>query len=292
VTQAHSYNIGGAGEGEMFKEPNRIAVYLTEKTAESCVSYNMLKLTRRLFQHEPDSCYMDYYERALLNHIVASGGPGGGSTYFMPLLPGGKKEFDSKENSCCHGTGLENHVKYQESIYFNNADILYVNLYISSELNWKEKGITIIQRGDFLKEECAVFEIRGNGTIDFRLRLPVWLREKGMLILNRQEIAYELIDGYAALRKEFSDGDKLEVSLPFPLRLEKAQDNPRIASLFYGPLVMVIDDDSQNFIALALDESLAGFTKTGELEFFFEGYRFIPMFMANGRPYHAYFMVP
>ena len=289
VTGSHCYNIGGAGEGEMFKEPGFIAAYLTEKTAESCVSYNMLKLTRLLFQYEPLGSYMDYYEKTLLNHIASSGGQCGGSTYFMPLLPGGKKEFDDKENSCCHGTGLENHVKYQDSIYFKNGGTLYVNLYIASALEWREKKLTIIQSGDFLKGERAAFDIKGEGSVDLRLRLPAWLRENARVSLNGKEIGFSTLDGYAVIQRRFIDGDRLEISLPFALRLERTGDNPLIGCLYYGPLVMVIDDASHDFIELDLDENAAGFEKTGDIEFTLGAYRFIPILLANTRPYHAYF---
>jgi len=289
VTGSHCYNIGGAGEGEMFREPGFIAAYLTEKTAESCVSYNMLKLTRLLFQYEPLGSYMDYYEKTLLNHIASSGGPGGGSTYFMPLLPGGKKEFDDKENSCCHGTGLESHVKYQDSVYYKNGDTLYVNLYIASALEWREKNITITQSGDFLKGERPAFDIQGEGSVDWRLRLPAWLREKARVSLNGKEIEFRALDGYAVIQRRFINGDRLEVSLPFAPRLERAQDNPLIACLYYGPFAMVIDDASRDFIELDLDENAAGLEKTGTLELSFGIYRFIPILLADTRPYHAYF---
>ncbi|PQP88773.1 hypothetical protein CPT76_10920 [Paenibacillus sp. AR247] len=120
VTNAHIYSIGGTGEGEMFRQAGKIGEYLSDKTAETCASYNMLKLTKELFGYEPAAKYMDYYERTMFNHILASGDskPTGGSTYFMPLGPGGRKSFDSTSNTCCHGTGLENHFKYPEAIIF------------------------------------------------------------------------------------------------------------------------------------------------------------------------------
>ena len=168
VVSSHIYNIGGTGSGEMFKPPNVIAKYITDKTAETCVTYNMLKLTRELFFYSPDAKYMDYYERAFYNHILASqdqSGPVGGSTYFMPLFPGLRKRFDTRGNTCCHGTGLENHIKYQESIYFqsNDSSTLYVNLYIPSVLDWREKGIKVTQT-NYLSIKSQPRN-RGNGSL-------------------------------------------------------------------------------------------------------------------------------
>jgi len=299
VTQAHIYNLGGSGEGEMFKEPNHVASYLTDKTAESCVSYNMLKLSMLLFQYRPSSAYMDFYERTLFNHIAGNGdasSPTGGSTYFMPLRPGGKKQFDTHSNSCCHGTGLESHVKYQESIYFKCENTLYVNLYMPSMLEWKEKNITIKQTLDFLKEQRAMFEITGdsgNADIEIRLRIPFWLCPQGgtkaSIKLNGSDVGFVMQDGYAIVQSPVNSGDKLEVSLPFNLRLERTKDDPSIACLYYGPLVLAIDSEEQDFIELAIDEAMSEFDKTGNFEFAFAGYRFIPLFLANNNPYHAYF---
>ncbi|MCL2702788.1 MAG: glycoside hydrolase family 127 protein [Defluviitaleaceae bacterium] len=291
VTDAHCYNIGGSGEGEMFKEPGYIAAYLTDKTAESCVSYNMMKLSRMLFRYEPVSGYMDYYERALYNHIAPSGdpnGPSGGSAYFTPLRPGGQKSYDEKSNSCCHGTGLENHVKYQDSIYYTNGDTLYVNLYIASELSWREKGVVITQSGDFLKDQRVIFDIGQSARIDLRLRMPAWLEEKAEIKHSGVMLDFEVKDGYAVINRDFAPGDKLEISLPFTLRLEKAADDPAVACLYYGPLVMVIDNDSQRFIELCINDTNL-LNKTGDLEFTFEGFKFIPIMLAHNAPYHAYF---
>jgi len=296
VTQSHIYNLGGIGEGEMFKEPDHVASYLTDKTAESCVSYNMLKLSSRLFQYKPTSEYMDYYERTLFNHIAGNGdpsGPTGGSSYFMPLLPGGVKGFDTQANSCCHGTGLESHVKYQESIYHKRENKLHVNLYMASVLNWKEQGVTLKQTGDFIKDQRAVFEfgVDGSGAeLEIWLRIPFWLKGKAVIKLNGHEVGYGMADGYAIVAGGvFENGDTLEISLPFEFRLERAKDDPSVACLYYGPLVLVIDDGSQEFIELALDESFAGLEKVGDLEFAFGGYKLIPLFLANCGPYHAYF---
>ena len=296
ATEAHIYNLGGIGEGEMFRDPNLAAAYLTDKTAESCVSYNMLKLSSLLFQYEPSSKYMDYYERTLFNHIAGNGdasGPTGGSTYFMPLRPGGKKGFDVHGNTCCHGTGLESHVKYQESIYFKSENTLYVNLYVASKLEWKEKNVTFTQTGDFLKEERATFEIstdKGSVDVEIRLRIPYWLDKNTNASIkhNGVDVNYVVKDGYAIVAGPFKNEDNLEISLPFHFRLEPTPDDSKVCCLFYGPLVLVVDHESQEFIELPADNKF-DVKKTGDLEFSWAGHKFIPLFMANERPYHAYF---
>ncbi|MDW7669684.1 MAG: glycoside hydrolase family 127 protein [Bacillota bacterium] len=146
VTKDHIYSIGGTGETEMFKPPKQIAKFISEKTAESCASYNMVKLSGRLYEYKNESKYMDYYEKTLYNHILSCGDSSeatGGSTYFMPTNPGAHKKFDTSENTCCHGTGLENHFKYGEYIYTETDDDLIINLSIPSKLTYKDADIEL-----------------------------------------------------------------------------------------------------------------------------------------------------
>ena len=133
VTQNRSFVIGGNGDREHFFPTNDFAGHLSAETAETCCTYNMLKLTRHLFEWSPDAAEMDYYERALYNHILAAQDPDTGAfAYFMSLKPGHFKTYSTSENSfwCCVGTGMENHAKYGDMIYFHGDNSLFVNLFI------------------------------------------------------------------------------------------------------------------------------------------------------------------
>lgn len=149
VTQHHSYATGGNSNYEYFGPADQLNETLTDNTTETCNTYNMLKLTRHLFALQPEARYMDYYEKALYNHILASQDHESGMVcYFVPLRMGGTKAYSDPWHSftCCVGSGMENHVKYGESIYFRGRDgSLYVNLFIPSVLHWKEKGLQIRQ---------------------------------------------------------------------------------------------------------------------------------------------------
>lgn len=294
----HIYNIGGVGEGEMFKPSGKIGNFISQKTAETCATYNMLKVTKGLFCYNPESKYMDYYERALYNHILASqdqSGPVGGSTYFMPLCPNGHKHYDEDGNSCCHGSGMENHVKYQEAVYYHSDDTLYVNLYIPSKLHWKEKNIAVIQSGDYLKTNSVCLEIKGSAEFTTKLRVPYWIENGFSIKVNGKEETLNLQPGsYAAISRKWEEGDKIDICMPFTFRLERTPDMKDIASIMYGPLVMVAKSDCVEYIELDIDEnSISKRIKKTEDPLVFElnEMQLMPNYAAWDCPYHAYFKI-
>ena len=144
MVKERSYVIGGHSDGEMFSPKEKLSQALGPSTTETCNTYNMLKLTRHLFEWDPRAEYADYYERALYNHILASQNPETGMMcYYVPLRSGSRKVYNGFDDSfwCCTGTGVENHAKYGDSIYFHDGDkTLYVNLFIASELSWTGEG--------------------------------------------------------------------------------------------------------------------------------------------------------
>lgn len=292
VTSAHIYNIGGIGEGEMFQDPHKIGTKLSEKTAESCVSYNMLKLTSMLFEYEPKAQYMDYFEKTLFNHIAASqdqSGPVGGSTYFMPLLPGGQKGYDIRGNTCCHGTGLENHVKYQDAIYYVSGKAVYINLYVPSRLDIAGLGGLEIM-GDFLKDgHKTTISITRDGFEELHLRVPCWSGNFEVRLGNIT-VNHKTQNGYVVIKQGFKAGYSLEIAFDFKLRVEATKDAPDVAALFYGPLAMVIVDDCDDFITLPKGFE-ANLQKQGDFEFVLDRRRFVPNYYAATGKYHAYFKI-
>ncbi|MGA7732141.1 MAG: glycoside hydrolase family 127 protein, partial [Chloroflexia bacterium] len=179
VVRHHTYVIGGNSESEHFGLPDKLAARLGPATAETCNTYNMLKLTRHLFGWRPVAEYFDYYERALYNHILGSQEPRRGMfAYFMSLKPGHFKTFSTPEDSfwCCVGSGMENHTKNNDSIYFHDADSLYVNLFIPSRLNWDEKGLTLTQQTAYPRGNRIElrFAPKRSVTLSLKIRSPKW----------------------------------------------------------------------------------------------------------------------
>ena len=248
VVKTHTYANGGNSEYEYLSEPGKLTNHLSDNTAETCNTYNMLKLTRHLFTWNPTSIYSDYYERALYNHILASQHQESGMMcYFMPMRMGAKKDFSTPFDAfwCCVGSGIENHVKYGEHIYYRGADAnLYVNLFIPSELNWKEKKVIIHQETNFPESDTVRFTIQAAKPTSFTLhiRKPKWTNENVQLKLNGEIINSNAdANGYLKIDRKWRSGDTLELILKRQLYTEPTPDNPDRLAILYGPLVLAGD---------------------------------------------------
>jgi len=239
-----SYVIGGNSRDEHFFLPDQTASHLSATTAETCNTYNMLKLTRHLFTWDPKVEYADYYERALYNHILASHGSQPGQfTYFVSLKPGHFKTYSTPTESfwCCVGTGMENHVKYGDSIYFHNDDSLYVNLFIPSVLTWKEKGLTLTQETRYPEADAVHFRLSCVRPVKLtvHVRCPGWAAPGLQIQVNGKNVLTDAAPGiFAAVSRVWENGDHIAVHVPLGLRLEAAPDDPGKIALFYGPVVL------------------------------------------------------
>ncbi len=244
VVHHHSYVNGGNSEAEHFGPPDKLNDRLTVNTTETCNTYNMLKLTRHLFEWRADARYADYYERALYNHILASQNPEDGMfCYFVPLKPGAEKTYSTPFDSfwCCVGSGMENHTKYGEGIYFKSGDALWVNLFIPSELSWKEKGLTVRQETRFPESDTVTltFNSRKPVQLALRLRYPSWATGGMSVKVNGKPQAVGSKPGsYVEVRRTWKTGDRVEMKIPMSLRLEALPDNPNRAAILYGPVVL------------------------------------------------------
>lgn len=246
VTQNHSYAIGGNSEREFFSTPGKLADRLTDRTCESCNTYNMMRLTRHLWSWRQDSAYFDYYERAHLNHIMAHQHPQTGmKVYFMPLTEGGRRQYSSPDDSfwCCVGSGIESHAKHGDSIFWRTDDTVFVNLFIASTLDWSEQGARLDLDTEFPNSETVALTVVEAGRLGRKtiaLRLPAWCAAP-QLMLNGREVAIERQDGYARVRRRWRDGDRLTLTLPIQARIEPTPDDPNTFAYLSGPLVLSPD---------------------------------------------------
>ncbi|MGA2542572.1 MAG: beta-L-arabinofuranosidase domain-containing protein [Verrucomicrobiota bacterium] len=244
VVNERSYVTGGNSDNEHFTPKESLSTALGPKTAETCNTYNMLKLTRHLFCRDPRAECADYYERALYNHILASQNPETGMMcYSVPLHSGSHKEYNSANGDfwCCTGTGVENHSKYGDSIYFHDDQTLYANLFIASELNWQDKGLKLRQETQYPDEGRTrfVFSLDKPLRLAFQVRHPFWATAGYEVRVNGEPQTKASAPGsYATLDRIWKSGDTVEVVMPFGLRTEGFRDNTNRFAILNGPLVL------------------------------------------------------
>src|SRR5258708_1500348 len=244
ITRHHSYANGGNSNYEYLGDPGKLNDFLSDNTTETCNTYNMLKLTGELFSIHPSASLMDFYEKALYNHILASQNHATGMMpHFAPLPMGGQKEYSDEFNTftCCVGTGMENHVKYGENIYYRGKDnSLYVNLFIPSVLNWKERGLTIRQETNIPASDNATFTITTAKASRFpiRIRKPHWAGSVQVKVNGASQSVAAGDDGYLLLDRTWANNDKIELTLPASFYTESMPDNPERQALFFGPDLM------------------------------------------------------
>lgn len=243
VVNHQTYATGGNSHQEKFIHADSISKNLTGYTQETCNTNNMLKLTRHLFSWDANPEYADYYERALYNHILGQQDPESGMvSYFLPLLPGAHKVYSTPENSfwCCVGTGFENHAKYGEAIYYKNDEGLYVNLFIPSELHWKEKGVKLTQETNFPAEETVHFKVSSASNTKWKLHLryPYWASAVSVKVNGRAIKVKQTPSSYMTIDRVWKDGDVVEVNYPMNLHIAEANDDPNKVAIMYGPLVL------------------------------------------------------
>ena len=305
ATSDYMYSIGGVA-GSRNNPPNAECFICQPATLyengfsvsgqnETCATYNMLKLTRKLFLYEQSGELMDYYERGLYNHILASVDENTpANTYHVPLRAGSLKRFSNAHMdgfTCCNGTALESNTKLQNTIYFKSDDnsALFVNLYIPSTLNWTENNITVTQSTAFPKEDHSLLTINGNGKFDLNVRVPHWATKGFFVKINGKDEAVDAEPGnYFTISRKWKDGDTVELTMPFHFYLEPIMDQQNIASLFYGPVLLAAQESEplKEWREVSFDLNDISKSITGDkelLQFNIDGVVFKPFYESYGR---------
>ncbi|WP_203580056.1 beta-L-arabinofuranosidase domain-containing protein [Microbacterium hibisci] len=267
VIPGRMYAHGGTGESELWGPAGRVAGDIGHRNAETCATYNLLKLSRLLFQHTLDPKYMEYYERGALNHILGSRRDARSDTspevaYMFPVHPGALPEYDNV-GTCCGGTGLENHVKYQDSVFFRGvgADAeLWINPHTSATLTWRERGIRVVVDSDLpLASAVRVRVQRLDASsapvpLTLHVRVPEWVAGHASAYIGTTTVAERAPAGqYAVVEHEWSADDELVLELPISLRAVPTPDDPQVRHLAFGPSVLAARSDSTTWLELTLD---------------------------------------
>jgi DUF1680 family protein len=244
VVSDHIYATGGTSNGEIWHAPNAIASELGGSAEECCCSYNMMKLTRHLYGQEPDAKLFDYYERLLYNVRLGTQDRFGMLMYYVSLKPGLYKTFGTPFDAfwCCTGTGSEEFAKLTDSIYFHDGDAVYVNLFIPSTLNWKERGMRLSQKTKFPEEQTTILTIESapKQKTALKIRVPYWATSGVTVQVNGQDRQMAATPStYMELSQSWVNGDVVEVTLPMSLHIAPAPDDKQVQAAMYGPLVLV-----------------------------------------------------
>ncbi len=270
VVNNRSVSIGGNSVREHFHKSDDFSSMMTsEQGPETCNTYNMLRLTKMLYQTSANTSYMDYYERALFNHILSSQNPvQGGLVYFTPMRSGHYRVYSQPQNCfwCCVGSGMENHAKYGEMIYALRDKELIINLFIASELNWKETGMVFTQKTSFPEMESTKVVVNTSKTKKMKIsfRCPEWIdKDRVAFMVNGKKVEAVLNNGYYTLDRKWNDGDEIEMSLPMNLRAVQLPDKSSYYSFMYGPIVLAADLGKERLDGQFADDSRGGHIASG-----------------------------
>ncbi len=234
VTQDRSYAIGGNSDKEHFEKKGKET--LSKKTCESCNTYNMMRLCEYLFSFKQKSEYFDWYENALLNHILAQQDESGAKMYFVSLLQGHHRTYEKKYKSwwCCTGTGMENPEKYENNIFFFDGSTLYINLYIPSRL--ETDGISLEINTDYPYSDKINIAVKHNTEIDsLKLRIPEFSHKAAAIRHGAKEFR-EIEKGYFTV-SNIKGGDTVELTLPMEITEYKSREKD-VCALKYGPVTL------------------------------------------------------
>ncbi|UJP65091.1 glycoside hydrolase family 127 protein [Mongoliitalea daihaiensis] len=273
VVNQRSVSIGGNSVREHFHPAKDFSSMISsEEGPETCNSYNMLRLSEKLFQKSPQASYFDYYERTLFNHILSSQHPeNGGFVYFTSMRPNHYRVYSQPHENfwCCVGSGLENHAKYGHAIYATSEDNLFINLFIASELDWEDMGIKLIQQTKFPFQEGTAISFAHEGAVKatLRLRYPSWVAPGKLKVFVNKE-AIELLrdsNGYVMIQGVWSKNDHIEIELPMEVRKEQLPDGSPWVSFLYGPVVLGAKTSQEGLQGLIADGSRMGHVAAGPM---------------------------
>jgi DUF1680 family protein len=244
IVRERAYATGGTSNFESWRtDPGELGGELSLDSEECCVGYNMLKLSRHVFGWTTDPRVMDYYERVLFNSRLGTQDAQGLKMYYLPLAAGYWKYYNSPTRSfwCCTGTGAEEFAKFADTIYFHDANSIYVNLFIASEVNWKQKGIRLRQETSFPEDQGTRLVVRVMQPTEFalQLRIPYWATQGGAVKINGETLpVFARASSYLTLKRTWHDEDRVELSLPMQLHSSPLLGDRTMQAVMYGPVVL------------------------------------------------------
>lgn len=274
VTRQRSLALGGNSRREHFPTKENCIDYINDIDGpESCNTYNMLKLTEDLNRVKPDGMYGDFYETAMFNHILSAQHPQhGGYVYFTPARPRHYRNYSAPNEAmwCCVGTGMEDHGKYGQFVWTHEKgvkaenDALYVNLFVASELNWKDRKMVIRQQTAFPYAETSVVEVaKGKGTFILKVRKPSWCDNFTVTGVGFDADSYEE-NGFVCIKRKWKKGDQVKISMPMHAYIKPMINVPQYVAIMYGPILLGMKTGKEDMRSLIADDSRFGQYASGK----------------------------
>lgn len=268
VTRQRSLALGDNSRREHFPTKENCIDYINDIDGpESCNTYNMLKLTEDLNRVKPNGMYGDFYETAMFNHILSAQHPQhGGYVYFTPARPRHYRNYSAPNEAmwCCVGTGMEDHGKYGQFVWTHDKgvkaedDALYVNLFVASELNWKDRKMVIRQQTAFPYAESSVVEVaKGKGTFILKVRKPSWCENFTVKGVGFDADSYEE-NGFVCMKRKWKKGDQVKISMPMHAYIKPMINVPQYVAIMYGPILLGMKTGTEDMRSLIADDSRFG----------------------------------
>ena len=268
VTRQRSLAFGGNSRREHFPTKENCIDYINDIDGpESCNTYNMLKLTEDLNRVKPNGMYGDFYETAMFNHILSAQHPQhGGYVYFTSARPRHYRNYSAPNEAmwCCVGTGMEDHGKYGQFVWTHDKgvkaedDALYVNLFVASELNWKDRKMVIRQQTAFPYAESSVVEVaKGKGTFILKVRKPSWCENFTVKGVGFDADSYEE-NGFVCMKRKWKKGDQVKISMPMHAYIKPMINVPQYVAIMYGPILLGMKTGTEDMRGLIADDSRFG----------------------------------
>ena len=271
VTGERTLAFGGNSRREHFPSKEACQDFVTDIDGpETCNTNNMLKLSEELHRRNPEARYADFYELATFNHILSSQHPEhGGYVYFTSARPRHYRNYSAPNEAmwCCVGTGMENHGKYGQFVYTKKADNLFVNLFVASELNWKERGIVLRQETGFpYTETSKITIVQGKGQFTLQVRYPGWVKPDAFQVKVNGKLV-TIVTGpssYVAISRQWKKGDVVELTFPMHNSVKYLPNLPQYIALMHGPIMLAMKTGTEDLVRLIADDSRFGQLAVGK----------------------------
>ncbi|MEZ5040029.1 MAG: glycoside hydrolase family 127 protein [Saprospiraceae bacterium] len=261
--------IGATGDNEGFAADYELPNF--NAYCETCASIAYIFWNYRLFLMHGQAKYMDVLERTLYN-ALSSGVSISGDRFFYPNVLEARKNRERSPwftCACCPS----NIARFIPSVpgyqYAHRGDEVFVNLYIGGEATLPmEKGnLTLTQETKYPWDGDISIKVEPAkaGVFDLKLRIPGWARNEPVpsdlyrfmdknndqptIKVNGIESAFEIVDGYASIRRTWTPGDEVRLYFPMPVRRilahPKISDDQYKVAIQRGPLVYCLEGQDQ-----------------------------------------------